>query len=562
MSYEVGKSVCLDFLGTSSALALAINGAWGCGKTHLWNDAIQTYQALDPPPGLKKYAYVSLFGVRSIQELKALVLVRTRLLGKPSVNEAKKRKWPWSSKASNEAAQGAIAVANKTLGADVTAKLLEITENFIKDTVICFDDFERTDWGALSVEGILGFISDLKEQKGCKVVLIFNEERLDQDKAKSKFQAFREKVIDADLLLEPKPSEIIELSFDKAKPYFAIVEASLSELHLTNIRIHRRIRRLLDELYRAEPDLHISLMPSLVRALILYTAIIFDKSNDRPTLDFVRSYSAASRRGVGARPQGDQQSDWSEKLYAYGVREFDPLDECLVRFVERGYLQGTGVLEAICDWNTEFDAGRKRGAFDDAWRTFHDSLKDNEGELVSRLVESVKVAAKSISPNNFSTSLGLLRELGHSELLPELIATFIDQRRDEREVFELGHAPFSDQVYDDDLRKALQEHLAKIPVRLSLSDAAFYLIGRKESRSEAYAALNAATKEDIIDFLRSIEDSKLHSLVAALLDLRADQHLREVGDRVAEAVKELAESSPLNRLRLARHMDKVRGTKP
>lgn len=553
MSYEVAQSVCRDFLNSASPSALAINGAWGCGKTFLWNGAIAEYSTSNLG-GLKKYAYVSLFGIRSIQELKALVCVRTRFLEKPN----KEKKWFWQKEESIDlAGRGAISIANKTLGSEITLQLLGFSENFIKDTIICFDDFERTDWSALNVESILGLISDLKEHKRCKVVLIFNQDQLDHEEAKSKFQSFREKVIDADLVLEPKSAEIIDLSFDKTKPYFAIVEKCLDDLKLVNIRIHQRIRRLLDELYRAVPDLDINLMPSLVRALVLYAAVILDRAKNRPPLEFIRGYSAAARRGLGAIQQGDQSSLWTEQLYAYGIREFDAFDECLVKFVERGYLQGTGLLDAINDWKAEHEAGISKGAFDKAWRTFHDSLADDKDEFVDQLVRSIKVSAKSISPNNLNTTVSLLKELGREDLAPEIISAYIDQRKDEREIFELGNAPFSDQVYDDDLRKALSDHLAKIPVRLSLHDAAYYLVGRKESRTEVYAALRAATPDDFYELLKSINNSNLHSLISALLDLRGDQHLREAGENVAKAVNRLSNDSKLNELRLRRHKNKI-----
>jgi len=555
MSYEVAQSVCRDFLNSASPSALAINGAWGCGKTFLWNGAIAEYSTSNLG-GLKKYAYVSLFGVRSIQELKALVCVRTRSLEK----SIKETKWFWQKEESVDlAGRGAISIANKALGSEITLQLLGISENFIKDTIICFDDFERTDWSALNVESILGLISDLKEHKRCKVVLIFNQDQLDQEKAKSKFQSFREKVIDADLILEPKSAEIIELSFDRNRPYFTVIEKCLNELDLVNIRIHRRISRLLDELYKAVPDLDMTLMPSLVRALVLYSAVIFDRSKNRPPLEFIRGYSAAARRGVGASPQSDQSSLWVEQLYAYGIREFSALDECLVRFIERGYLHGTGVLEAIHEWEIEQKSGMNRSAFDNAWRIFHDSLIDNEDEFVDQLVNSINIAAKTISPNNFSTSLGLLRELGREKLISELIATYIEQRKDERELFELGHTAFSDQVSDDDLRRALSEHLVKIPVQLSLHDAAYYLIGRNESRTEAYAALRAATSDDFYKLLRSIKHDRLHGLISALLDLRANEHLRDSGEKVVQAIERLSKESRFNELRLRRHMNKIKG---
>jgi hypothetical protein len=48
----------------------------------------------------------------------------------------------------------------------------------ISDLLICLDDFERMPKDGMQMEEVLGFVTTLKEEKNCKVVLIFNDEEL------------------------------------------------------------------------------------------------------------------------------------------------------------------------------------------------------------------------------------------------------------------------------------------------------------------------------------------------------------------------------------------------
>jgi predicted AAA+ superfamily ATPase len=62
------------FLESSKPEVLALRGAWGVGKTYLWNKLLEQTKATI---GLKKYAYVSLFGLQNLNELKYSIYENT-----------------------------------------------------------------------------------------------------------------------------------------------------------------------------------------------------------------------------------------------------------------------------------------------------------------------------------------------------------------------------------------------------------------------------------------------------------------------------------------------------
>src|ERR1019366_8753973 len=57
------------FLSTNEPEVVCISGRWGVGKTFAWNRYLK-YAQKNGTIALKRYSYVSLFGVNSLDELK------------------------------------------------------------------------------------------------------------------------------------------------------------------------------------------------------------------------------------------------------------------------------------------------------------------------------------------------------------------------------------------------------------------------------------------------------------------------------------------------------------
>ena len=72
-----------DFLSTNTPEVMAIKGAWGVGKTFTWNK-LSKYAKDNKQIALKKYSYVSLFGINSLETFKSAIfenLINTDLMG-------------------------------------------------------------------------------------------------------------------------------------------------------------------------------------------------------------------------------------------------------------------------------------------------------------------------------------------------------------------------------------------------------------------------------------------------------------------------------------------------
>lgn len=111
-----------------------------------------------------------------------------------------------------------------------------------KDIIICFDDFERLSH-KIKVKDLLGLISSLKEQKQCKVVLIFNKDKLHNTIPKF----YKNKIIDYDFIYAPTPEEAYDIIKNTLKHYKAYPLEYFQTHNITNIRIMKRVINALND---------------------------------------------------------------------------------------------------------------------------------------------------------------------------------------------------------------------------------------------------------------------------------------------------------------------------
>lgn len=208
------------YICTPHTGALLINGSWGCGKTYyIKNTLLEEIRGIPVQisdaqndsfkiNGLRKInidlskhqpVLVSVFGKNSIDEIETEIFkawLESVTDGKGSFIdkgiEMVKHLW------------GASEYLNEKLD---LSKLLNIKPglSMIPDnTVIILDDLERIS-DEIDINLILGFVNDLVENKGFKVILVANEEKLSsrfQDHDKEK-EIFKEKVVERGITYIP-----------------------------------------------------------------------------------------------------------------------------------------------------------------------------------------------------------------------------------------------------------------------------------------------------------------------------------------------------------------------
>jgi hypothetical protein len=225
-------------------IVVSINGKWGVGKTYFWRKFKK--DLID-----KKTAYVSLFGKETIANIRTNISLQVITKSEKVIDRAQK-----------------LAKSIKVPFVDISTLIaLFDSQDFksFKDVIVCFDDFERLS-ESLQLKEVLGFISELKEQKQCKIVMIFNKEELSKTDSKT-LSKFKEKIIDYEFNYNPKPSESLEILQDKRTAFKDYPLLDYLEKHEeNNIRIISRIINALNDFSFIQP--HIKNEPEVTTEIV------------------------------------------------------------------------------------------------------------------------------------------------------------------------------------------------------------------------------------------------------------------------------------------------------
>ena len=214
--------------------AIMINGEWGSGKTHFWNNKIRNKIESMQLNG-KRYTtiYMSLYGISNLEEISKKIFMETTQLMDKNLRKFMTSK---GQETIPEYAKTGIDMAN-FFGVTQSSNKLDYTDFFATDDkVLCFDDLERAN---VDVIDILGYINNFVEHDHIKTIIICNEKELS---TKLKSSNLEMKTFIATYLLDKqnelnktdkpmveKIQDKIEHVFDKANDYERIKEKLIGE---------------------------------------------------------------------------------------------------------------------------------------------------------------------------------------------------------------------------------------------------------------------------------------------------------------------------------------------
>ena len=214
--------------------AIMINGEWGSGKTHFWNNKIRNKIESMQLNG-KRYTtiYMSLYGISNLEDISKKIFMETTQLMDKNLRKFMNSK---GQETIPEYAKTGIDMAN-FFGVTQSSNKLDYTDFFATDDkVLCFDDLERAN---VDVIDILGYINNFVEHDHIKTIIICNEKELS---TKLKSSNLEMKTFIATYLLDKqnelnksdkpmveKIQDKIEHVFDKANDYERIKEKLIGE---------------------------------------------------------------------------------------------------------------------------------------------------------------------------------------------------------------------------------------------------------------------------------------------------------------------------------------------
>ena len=549
MSAKSIKSRIDYFLSRSEPYVMAIKGEWGIGKTYAWNKYLIEARKEGRVSNVK-YAYVSLFGIKTLEQLKEAIFsnaVSNDHAGEPpslqSFQNNTKSLLDSFSRHSWKFVKDLPYVNHATPAIQAWSFMS------ISNYLICIDDLERKG-SSLEVKEVLGLISMLREQKDCKVVLLLN----DGTKEVEDYSKYKEKVLDLELYFSPLPEESAEIAYDKNKDYCSKLSENTISLDIINIRILKKIESVVDLLWRfldgSEEEVKNQFLHSV--ALMGWSHFHPKAGTEVPTLEFIEAVENVYM--LDKDESSETEKAWKEILLSYKFMNVDELDKAIAEIIRLGYFDKEKFESVIRRANESILHAKKSNGIVKAWQLFHNSFKDNEKEVLQAFIDGVKESVEHIDPSQLDSIVSLMRDLDGSKEATNIIEFFIENRSHKPEIFNLNSFELYREVKDEEIKEMFAQAYAKLKPQDDFRDAISRLNGSNGWRDEDVDILNGVSQEEYYAFFKSLDDPDLSSIIATCLKFarigNADNKMYSVTQKVKGALKDISNESKLNKLRM------------
>jgi hypothetical protein len=410
-----------------------LTGDWGSGKTYQWKKALERAAKKEIRP---RYAYVSLFGLTSLAE------VRKRI----TEEVISSIKLPGEGKTVGDAVEGgAIGLKPMQL-----LKLLpvipylgkleslaqELSFATVRNAVVCFDDLERAP-ATLRVADVFGLASFLKEERNCRVLLISNDKKLGGE-AKDEFSTYLEKVVEETVDFAPTPEEACVVALG-ANPKEAgnILTERLVRLGISNIRVISRLGALADELATIVQGLHPNVLADVINTLALFGVAHFIPRAEFPSTTYLLQYGTADwaryfkkeKKKEEQTEEERRESDWDTLIHNYGYASTSPLDKEVYAGIVSGFFREKAVRKFAEELSQNIEGGARKEAFNDAIHRFWWGVGDSKAAFED-LLDKTKAALNLMNASEFHGVYEVLLDLHQQEAAKELLEQFIAANQD------------------------------------------------------------------------------------------------------------------------------------
>lgn len=564
------------FLESDKPSAIAISGQWGSGKSYFWDQVIKDASSKKL---VKKYSYVSLFGTSNLADLKSAIFDNS-VAAEDVAGGATSSTWVQNATEVLRAvdayelreAKGPIRRLLRALWKLVSPVLPPLSAwggvarslSFIaiKDYVVCLDDVERKAAG-FSLKDVLGLVSMLKEKRGCRVVVILNDDELGDDKAVLK--EFREKVFDGEIVFSPAAEECAKLVFTEEWMYSEDAKDKALSLGIKNVRILQRIRRVIETLLPYLEGKDKALTKQLIHSSVILTWSYNSRGKNVPSYELITSdgFSVWGITAAGKKEEETEEDKVIKKIvYDYGYRGSDEFDHQICRFLEQGFVVEKDFIEVVDSFQEKALKNKHDNSFTSAWSLFHDTFASNDEELVETMRKRFMEGVKWISLGNAMGTVKLMRELNRNVVADELMKYWIEMAKQEnKELLDLRHAHLFDGSVDEKFKDAVKHAYASDKSLPSLRDTIIDVSGKNGWGMDQIEVMSQASIDDYYAFFKSIDgDRRLSAYVENCLqfrDFQGDDRYAKIYAAVAGALRRIAAESHLNAVRVSRFLPKL-----
>lgn len=476
----------LELIQHNNPLAIALTGEWGIGKTYLWKEFYEdnknnfvTKKKMDLETNkeesfiAKKYAYISLFGLDSLDSLKLAIATEVQTTStddsilNTDVSTHFKKLFNFVGGGSTSGTAGDI-----RFGINIGNKLItNIIMSHLKNTLVCLDDIERKSKN-LPMSEILGLVNYLKNERNCQVIMILHDE---ESEDKVDFDTQKEKVFDEILVLNDSLSMVKETVDDDE--VFPIYEKFYQTMSVRNLRFYQRVQKIYQEIIKNSSSLS-----KLSKEEILRQILIIKLVNDIPKvldIDMKELEKYFSEDSLDDRLDSFLKSD-DDALKATVRTKKDDVEKKLSKFYTNFRMEGWTEIVIELIMNIDIDSEKFERLLNQDLINEEALESDREKKCLmaeyhslspehgfnQRLFDNIKHRVDREMLPNLTFFCNILRKNGASDLsnqLKELVENYIEAKVSEGleqglvESYYLNHSNTNDLFYNF-LQQAVKKH--------------------------------------------------------------------------------------------------------
>lgn len=561
MTIEIVEERLNELLTAERAKVLLLTGGWGTGKTHQWKQAIQRAAAVGKRP---RYAYVSLFGLTSLAEVRKRVteeiVAAIKLPGKAGTVGEAIEEGGWRL---NPLQIMKILPAIPYLG-KLEGLASELSFLSVRNAVICFDDLERGGDG-LRLADVFGLASFLKEERNCKVALISNEKKLNPE-GKDDLLRYMEKVVDETVHFAPTSYEACKISLGETPDLArSLLRESICKLEISNIRVISRLSNMAADLAVILKGLHERVLQESIHTLALFGAAYFLPTDGFPPVDHLMklgedNWSRYFRdaKKAGEETEEDRQlATWDAQLTRYGYVHTSPVDVEIGLSVQRGYFHRSILFPLVQQLSANSEDQTVLTKYRDAWTKFWHSLNGNSEQMLRELRDIFIDAIRTIGTDDLQHAYEVFSQADQSEIAAELLERFIASNQHRPEVFAQVDGVFSGK-YSGEVAHQLRAAYEKHKARPSIEEALDRINFEEGWNSEDIRVVGKADAGEIERLLRNSEGRLFRARLKTLLRIGTLQDAQDDEKRVSEQTLKLlirlASKDPIIAIRMRQYI--------
>jgi hypothetical protein len=552
------REVLTQFLTSDQPRAIALHGLWGRGKTYLWKDVVRS----TPNIPWVRYSYVSLFGVSSLEDLKAALFEKsTETSGahKPeqvvSFDSSLKELGDAARKSGWRRWIGIGARAETSWIGNVGAIYQAFVFSRIKRHLICLDDIERRG-SNLRLLDVLGLVTFLCEERMCSVAVILNDSTLDEAD-RTTWSDHREKVFHGEVAFRPSTEDCIDLVLEPvgANRWHDAARPVLRVAGLSNVRIISRVRSALEVLSALQPEATDPVVNGLARSMAVITYCHNAVGEGSPPLPYAMKHSqfTSMMPSIKKEPIGENEQRWNSFLDEV---EFYPgeLESVLSDFARHGYVDQQRLNDVVRELEKRRETILTEDPFQKAWDMYHESFSaDDTEDVIAQFAIAFPIVAPTVSANNANSTILLMRQLGRDDLADAFADVWVQSRLEKPDALDAREVEMFGPITDARFREVIAEGRIKAKVLPDVPTAIRVLATREGDSDLAIEAIANSSIDELIAILES-KDAKLGKNAVRYVLTSADvrDFVPEAKEKILQAVNKLAEMSPLNRIRAGR----------